>query len=183
MEIWQQQFYIDDVIKQWLDSIAGPTFDVIMGRITDLGSPLAFYIMAAGGLIYFIYRKKMIWGIFLVLNLFTAWIIMNLSKILFLRERPAGEHLTHAAGYSFPSGHAMLSLVFYGFIIYYLLTQVRNRQSKIAAGLLVFLILLIGVSRIYLNVHFATDVLGGFIMGGVLLILFIQAFKVIAARC
>ncbi len=182
MGIWQQQFYIDIVTKQWLNSIASPTIDVIMNYVTNFGSPLAFYIMTAGGLTYFVYRRKMIWGIFLVTNLFATWAIMNMLKVLFMRERPVGEHLTYATGYSFPSGHAMLSLVFYGFIMYYLLTRGRGKWVKTFASLLVLLILLIGVSRIYLNVHFATDVLGGFILGGVLLIIFIQAFRFIAAR-
>lgn len=182
MEFWQQQFYIDTVSKGLLDNIASPVIDVLMKNITNLASPRAFYIMAAAAFIYFVFKRKMTSGLFLVASLFAAWAIMNWSKLLFMRERPAGEQLTNAAGYSFPSGHATLSLVFYGFFIYLLLDQSRSNWSKIIAGGLILLILFIGVSRVYLNVHFATDVLGGFALGGILLTFFILTFRFIVPR-
>lgn len=182
MEIWQEQFYLDIVIKKALDSIASPVLDVVMINITNLGSPVVFYILAAAGFLFLAYRQKLIQGFFLVFSLFASWGIMNLSKLFFMRERPIGEQLTFAAGYSFPSGHATLSLVFYGFIIYLLLTADKKGWTKIIAGLLAFLIFMIGLSRIYLNVHYVTDVLAGFILGSILLAFFIWAFKSVKMR-
>jgi len=182
LEIWQQQFYFDIMVKKALDSIASPALDLVMIHITNLGSPMAFYILAAAGFLFLAYRKKLIQGFFLVFSLFVSWGSMNLLKSFFMRDRPVGEHLTFAAGYSFPSGHATLAMVFYGFIIYLLLTANKKGWTRIIAWLLAFLIFMIGLSRVYLNVHYATDVLAGFILGSILLAFFVWAFKSVEMR-
>lgn len=182
MDFWQQQFYIDLMAKKALDSIGSPTLDTVMVYITNLGAPLTFYILAAGGVAYFAYKQKLIEGLFLVLCLFTSWGTMNLLKLVFMRARPAGEQLTFAEGYSFPSGHATLSLAFYGFIIYLLLTENKDGRTKFLAGFIAVLIFIIGISRVYLNVHYATDVLAGFILGSILLALFILTLRYCKSR-
>ena len=89
------------------------------------------------------------------------------------RVRPVGIALIEQGGYSFPSGHSMMAFAFYGFIIYLINKSNMAKKKKIViTTLLSILILLIGVSRIYLGVHFASDVLGGFILSLIHLILF-----------
>ena len=84
-------------------------------------------------------------------------------------------------GYSFPSGHSMISMAFYGLIIYYVWKNVKNIKIRnITCILLSILILLIGISRIYLGVHYASDVLGGFIISIAYLIVFITITNTIA---
>lgn len=95
-----------------------------------------------------------------------------LMKSLFERPRPIFPHLVEASGLSFPSGHAMISFSFYGLLIYIVWREIRNKGVKYF--LVVFLLLLIhliGFSRIYLKVHFATDVMAGFSLGIIWLIL------------
>ncbi|HNX27947.1 MAG TPA: phosphatase PAP2 family protein [Syntrophomonadaceae bacterium] len=183
MNLWQEQLYIDIVVKRAIDSIANPVLDTLMIYITNIGAPLTFYIMASAGFLYLTYKHKIIDGFFMVFCLFVSWGGMNLFKAFFMRERPIGEHLAYAEGYSFPSGHATLSMAFYGFIIYLLLAESKkSRKKKNLAGFLVVLIFLIGLSRIYLNVHYATDVLAGYILGIIFLVFFIFALRTCKAR-
>lgn len=96
------------------------------------------------------------------------------------RPRPIGYRLIDETGYSFPSGHSMISTAFYGLIIYLIWKNVRNTKLKyISCILLALLILLIGISRIYLGVHYASDVIGGFTISIAYLIIFTSTFKTI----
>jgi undecaprenyl-diphosphatase len=74
--------------------------------------------------------------------------------------------LEAAQGYSFPSGHALMSITFYGLIIFMLWQNEKNNAIKwLLTTLLVLLIIFIGISRVYLRVHYASDVLAGFSVG------------------
>lgn len=180
LNCFNEQLYFDQIVKNLLNSVANPALDSFMAFVTNLGAPVAFYILTAAVFVYLSFRKRMPEGIFLLLCMITSWGVMNALKLLFMRARPPGEPLTHAAGYSFPSGHATLAMAFYGFIIYLILSADKSRRNKWLSGLIAALIIMIGISRIYLNVHYATDVLAGFILGGILLgtfILLLRRFK------
>jgi len=103
---------------------------------------------------------------------------MFVLKNLFGRPRPENPLLRTVSGLSFPSGHALISVAFYGLLIYLLWHNISN---KILRGfliiLLLILILMIGVSRIYLRVHYASDVLAGFAMGLIWLVLSIWTVR------
>ena len=101
-------------------------------------------------------------------------LINMIIKNIVQRPRPDGIKLTVEAGYSFPSAHAMLSIFVYGFIIYLLSKQKDNKSSKILSIALAVLILWISFSRIYLGVHYLSDVIIGAIYGGICLILYIK---------
>ena len=91
---------------------------------------------------------------------------MLLLKQLFQRKRPLSPLLKAAKGLSFPSGHAIMAVTFYGLLIYILQHSITIDWLRyILTILIVLLIFLIGFSRIYLRVHYASDVLGGFIIG------------------
>lgn len=101
-----------------------------------------------------------------------------LLKWYFERPRPAGEQLTEAIFYSYPSGHSMSSVIFYGFLIYVAWHEKLNIIWKILLSLsLTGLILAIGISRMYLGVHYASDVLAGFLGGLFWLFLFILCLR------
>ncbi len=167
-------FYVDNLLKTWINEISSPALDVFFRAITHLGSPAAFILLAFMGLVFLCIKGHIKQGIILDVGLIAGWAAMNFIKVLVGRERPSGEQLTLASGMSFPSGHAMLSVVFYGFIAYLLLLKMPTISARIMAYALVVLVGLIGFSRIYLNVHYASDVAAGFVFGAVILAIMIR---------
>ena len=92
------------------------------------------------------------------------------------RPRPTEFRIIEETGYSFPSGHSMISMAFYGYLIYLIYKYVENKNVKwILISLLSILICLIGISRIYLGVHYTSDVLGGFLISISYLVIYISA--------
>ncbi len=99
-------------------------------------------------------------------------------KYLFMRKRPEGPLLFEAEGYSFPSGHAVMSVTFYGLLIYIISQTVENKPLRWSINsLLVMLILLIAFSRVYLRVHYASDVIVGLIVGLTWLLISLYVLK------
>lgn len=104
------------------------------------------------------YKKLLI-----VINSIIEPIILKVTKHLIKRDRPNILRLVSEGGYSFPSGHSMIAILFYGSIIY--LINRYYPKYKFINYILIPLIILIGISRIYLGVHYFTDVIGGFALG------------------
>ena len=126
-------------------------------------------------LMFLLIFKNKRYGIFVIFNAFNILILNILLKLIFMRDRPYDLMIITETGYSFPSGHAMCALGFYGFIIY--LTWHFNLEKKIKITftiLLSILIVLLGVSRVYLGVHYASDVLAGYMVSAAYLIIYIN---------
>lgn len=101
-----------------------------------------------------------------------SFIVMSALKLYFSRARPDDPVYKAAMGFSFPSGHAMSSMTFYGLIIFLVWKHVSNVSVRwILTLILVAFICLIGFSRIYLRVHYASDVIAGFSLGVIWLVL------------
>jgi undecaprenyl-diphosphatase len=114
---------------------------------------------------------------YIALNLLLCFLLNQLMKGIFARERPTGINMLNLSSYSFPSGHSMLSVAFYGFIGYLFLHSRRDKKIRIVVILTTMVLaFLIGVSRIYLGVHYASDVLAGFVLSLAYLILFVSIF-------
>ena|GEM_PF-98477 len=116
---------------------------------------------------YFIFiRSNTEFSIRIAAIALSSLVLMILMKKLFRRKRPLEPLLKAARGLSFPSGHAIMAVCFYGLLIYFTRHTLTNGFPKtILIGFLVILIFLIGFSRVYLRVHYASDVLAGFIIG------------------
>lgn len=128
--------------------------------ITQFGSALLLIILTVV-LAIIIKDKKISFSIFL--NLILVGLINQILKHIVQRPRPTEYRIIDEKGYSFPSGHSMASVAFYGFLIYLIYKKVKNPKLKwIFILLLSILIILIGSSRIYLGVHYTSDVLAGF---------------------
>ena len=149
--------------------------------LTDLGDR-PFYIAACVLLGIYLYVRlgNLVFAFQATVVLGIASLINILLKGLIDRQRPDGEHLVEVSSLSFPSGHAMSSIAFYGFLIY-ILWQLKLKGIKkiLLTVLLVAIILGIGLSRVYLGVHYPSDVLAGFAAGGACLAVFITAFYAI----
>ena len=102
--------------------------------------------------------------IFLFLNLINSGLIINITKNIFLRERPIiGQNLLN--DYSFPSGHSFIAVSFYGFLLYLVMQDKNTSHKKLKESILVSLIITIPLSRLILGVHYLTDILGGITLG------------------
>lgn len=103
-------------------------------------------------------------------------VVNNIIKIIIKRERPNFLVLSNETSYSFPSGHSMISILFFGSIIY-LVNKYNIKYKKTITILLSIFIILVGLSRLYLGVHFLTDVIGGYLCGFIALIIIIMIFE------
>ncbi len=150
-----------------------------MRFITFLGTHL-FLIPANLVLIaYFLFIRKHRWYSIKVPVVAIGSVSLMLGlKTLFSRLRPTDPLLAEVKGFSFPSGHAMSAMTFYGLLIYLVYRYIKDPVWKwVLIVLLSLLILLIGVSRVYLRVHYATDVVGGFAMGIIWLVVALWATR------
>ena len=151
--------------------------------ISDFATPIAKFITNFGGAIFLItltvilvilIKNKKI-GLSIFSNLIIITVLNQLLKRILQRPRPTEFRIIEETGYSFPSGHSMVSMAFYGYLIYLIYKYVENKYVKwTSIVLLSILICTIGVSRIYLGVHYTSDVLGGFLVSISYLILFIS---------
>jgi len=128
---------------------------------------------------YFLLVKRQTWFSIRVITIaISSLALMLLLKQLFQRKRPLSPLLKAAKGLSFPSGHAIMAVTFYGLLIYILQHTITIDWLKWLATVLMFvLIILIGFSRIYLRVHYASDVAAGFIIGLLWLLLSLAVLK------
>ncbi|HEN2604219.1 TPA: phosphatase PAP2 family protein [Streptococcus agalactiae] len=152
---------IQESVREQLPNLSTRFFKLIT-VIGNTVSQIAIAIMS----VTFCYLKK--WypqARFIAVNAIISGICILSLKLIFQRVRPTLPHLVFAGGYSFPSGHSMGTFMIFGSIIILLQYYMPNSIWKLLCqGILGLLIFLIGLSRIYLGVHFPTDVLAGFIL-------------------
>jgi len=169
--IWLDNLIYNFISKNIISNKLTPFIKVI----TNLGSAFILIILAIS--CYFGIKNKKI-GICIVLNLCIEGSCNFLIKNILRRERPIGIRLVEEKGFSFPSGHSMASFAFYGLLIYFIYIKVDNKYIKFFSIVILSLIILcIGMSRIYLGAHYATDVLGGYVLALSYLIVFITISK------
>lgn len=154
--------------------------------ISDFATPIAKIITNFGGAIFlieitvilFILIKNKKIGVAITTNLVLVALLNQLLKNILQRPRPTEYRIIQETGYSFPSGHSMASMAFYGYLIYLIYKYVENKNIKwILITLLSILICSIGISRIYLGVHYTSDVLGGFLISISYLVIYISAIN------
>lgn len=134
--------------------------------LSHIGSRIFFYPALIAISIVLFLKKNWSLAAFLWCNLVGVRLLNTFLKSIFTRERPSLEHVVEAGFYSFPSGHSMNSMAFFGaFAILVLLLPISKWLKVSLFSFFVLLILSIGISRVYLGVHYPLDVLGGFLMG------------------
>ena len=117
-------------------------------------------------------------GIKITINIIICVLLNTLLKVLFKRPRPVGIYLIKENGFSFPSGHSMASLSSYGFFIHLINKKNISKLQKILLTIILSLIIiLIGISRIYLGVHYASDVMAGFALSFAHLMTYLLYYK------
>jgi membrane-associated phospholipid phosphatase len=165
-------------------------FDKIIPHVNTVNNKIMLFITFLGKhqflipanlilIFYFLLVKKQTWfSIRVVTIAISSLVLMLLLKQLFQRKRPLSPLLKAAKGLSFPSGHAIMAVTFYGLLIYILQHSITiNWLSWSLTILVLILIILIGFSRVYLRVHYASDVAAGFIIGLLWLLISLAALK------
>lgn len=165
-EIWR----FDDNVYNIVSKLISDPLTSIFKVITNLGGAIGILTITVAIFICFKNKK---YGYYTVLNLAIVVVMNQVLKFIVQRPRPTEFRIIQEGGYSFPSGHSMASMAFYGFLIYLIYHKVENTYLRWGlCTILSLLILTIGISRIYLGVHYASDVFAGFCLSISYLILY-----------
>lgn len=168
-------FAFDGIIYNFLLNHRNNILNNFFKIMTNFGSA-EFLIPLTILCIICIKNKK--YKIMLPVNLIVIASLNIILKNVFVRQRPNELRLIEETGYSFPSGHAMASTAVYGLLLYIVFREVKNKKIRnISCILLAILIFIIDMSRIYVGVHYASDVIAGTCLSIAYLILFIQIMK------
>ncbi len=159
------RYGLDRSILLAIQKLHTPLLDGLMLSITFLGEPLVLLLISLGVEINWLYNNRRWQATTLGIATTSAMVLIYLLKVLFGRARPTlWKWIINVGHPSFPSGHAMLSLVVYGLIAYILAKQFPQWQKPILT-LSAILVIAIGFSRLYLGVHWPTDVFVGYAVG------------------
>ncbi|MDB5275504.1 MAG: phosphatase family protein [Ferruginibacter sp.] len=176
--VFENEASFDSKTIHFLSMHSSPAIIKIMRGVTFLGS---FYFLAPAYsllIAYLLLHKKTTYGISILAIAVSSTLVLFGLKLLFRRHRPALPLIQDIAGYSFPSGHALSAFIFCSILSYQVsLTSLRIIWKWILIALFMSVAIAIGISRIVLNVHYATDVLASFCLGIVWVLLSFEIFK------
>lgn len=163
----------DTAVYQFLAGHITPQTTQIFVLLTNLCSPAFLIGLSILLLAFFLFRRRLYPALAIPVNLLLSSVINTFAKSVFDRPRPDINQLVEAGGFSFPSGHSFVAISFYGFLIYLTARYCRGRYKYPIMVLLLLAIPCVGISRVYLGVHYASDVLAGFSLGGAWLAFYI----------
>lgn len=177
-----------DRLDVWLTGkIQGAhSLDGLMQAVSWIGyTPEEVFIFGAIILIIFAIGYRME-GLFLLISILGSSVLGAVVKNLVARPRPGGPlvHVVrHVGGYSFPSGHVLAYVSFFGFLGYLAWIEPRSRLlSRLVLAICVFLVVLVGPSRIYLGAHWTSDVIGAYLLGGIWLSVVLRTYVALLDR-
>ncbi len=162
--------------EQWLA--------IFFSLVTFLGGSVAVAIIAVALTAFFFVRRKLAYIFAFIITFFGAEFSVYVLKEIIHRSRPPVDTAFLAENsFSFPSGHTTIAVALYGFIIYFLLKELPSGLGRAVAFFIGFLLIfLIALSRLYLGVHFFSDIIGGFLLGSLWLIIGIVISKILSRR-
>jgi len=166
--------FLDDSIYNSLISIRSNGWDTFFKTVTILGNIITVIIVTV--LLFFLLKRT---DYYVLLTSIITTVTMNqLLKHTIRRIRPDHIRLIKENGFSYPSGHAMISIALYGCLLYLIYKKIKNKYLKISLiVLLTFVIMGIGTSRIYVGVHYPSDILGGYTLALMILMLVIEYYN------
>lgn len=165
-------------IENLLYFFRSPRATEVLLWLTQLGNWKVIILWSIGLSLFLLlwHNKKFI--ISLWVSLLGAEVLALLGKLIVQRERPAGLAVYAEDSFSFPSGHATVTMVFWGFLAYIIWRTVSNRTIRLNTLFFSVLVILgVGFSRLYLGVHYLSDVLGGYVLGIIWLIIGISLYE------
>ena len=168
--------WFDDGIYNFIISFRCNILDRYFSVVTHLGDTKVIGILTVICLVLFNKKDKT----FLLISVGGGTLINVLLKKIICRARPDHIRLIKQGGYSFPSGHSMITVCFYILLMYLIMKKVKNKYLKVISMVMLSIIVItIPISRIYVGVHYPTDVVAGLCLGGIVLILSINCIKVV----
>lgn len=177
---------LEDVFEKEIMKLDILGYGLISTIISENITPIAIVITNFGGaitligltIIFLLIMKNKKMSFSILLNLVIVTFLNIFLKNIIQRPRPDDFRLINETGYSFPSGHSMISMAYYGYLIYLIFKFVKNKKLKtFLITFLCILILTIGLSRIYLGVHYTSDVIAGFVLSVSYLIIYTSIIK------
>lgn len=153
-----------------------PLLTLVVKAITNIGGPLMVVLICA----FMVFNPKIRWkfGILTTFGAILSFCVNWLIKILFARARPEIMPLVEEGSFSYPSGHAAVSIVMYGLLAIYIYQNIKNKKLKyFLISLCIISPIIIGLSRVYLGTHYMTDVLGGWLVGVLMLFVSYKLYK------
>lgn len=161
----------DNFIYHLITSHMNDSLTKVNKCFTFLGSTLFIIILSVFFFFFYLFKKRKNCSFIIASTIIISTILNNVIKLIIRRERPLVLALVNEKSFSFPSGHTMASTALYGILLYFVIKSNLNKKVKIFLSIILVLIpLLVGVSRIYLGAHYASDVLGGFILSSSLVL-------------
>ncbi|MDQ6770387.1 MAG: bifunctional DedA family/phosphatase PAP2 family protein, partial [Gemmatimonadota bacterium] len=176
---------LDLAFLAWIRAHTTPFGDRIFTIVSLIGSPLAMTVVALGGGLLIIVRRKWFLLAAWAVAFMGAGLLSSFLKLLIQRPRPIGATaFLHGETFSFPSGHALGSLVGYGMLAYVIgSTWIETARGRLVLFLATaLLVVAIGISRLYLGVHYFSDVVGGYAVGVLWLSVCISGLQVAERR-
>jgi len=166
----------DTVVNTFMQSIENPGMVAFSKMLAPIFDPVVLIIFSLIIMPYIYIKSSKRNGILFGGVMIITGAIILVAKETFQRARPIGS-LAPELGFSFPSGHATIAVVFFGLLVYLFVSKKYKVSGIVVASLLV---ILVGFSRLYLRVHWLTDILGGFVLGGIILVVSILIFRKIS---
>ncbi len=161
----------DMAIYNFIISFRCNLFDNYFKFLTVFGNSNVVIVVL--GLMLLFFRNKK--GLVLTISTFSSVAINSIIKHIIRRKRPSVLRLIKQGGFSFPSGHAMISVCLYGYLLYLVNKNIKNKFLRIFLTIFFLIFILsIGISRIYVGVHFASDVIAGYLLSIFILIIVIH---------
>lgn len=156
---------LDLSISKSIPLIYNPILTNFMQFITSFGNTLILVSLTILLSLFLLYKKQYKNLLILISSVLIGFILEIIIKSTLHKTRPI-DAIIDFTRFSFPSGHALMSLIFYSIFILYIKDYIKNKILKISFIILnIILIILIGLSRIYLNFHWFSDVIGGYMIG------------------
>lgn len=168
----------DEPIIDFVQSAEVSGLTSIMKLFTNIGSTTSVTLLAILTLGVLLWKKYRAQAVLFTIVLVGTGILNQVLKLIFKRERPDFNRLIDIGGYSFPSGHTMMAFSLYTVLAYIVWRNLKTTGSRIAIAIVaIFMIVMIAVSRIYLGVHFPSDIVGGILASSVWLFASIAMYQ------
>lgn len=176
-------FWIDEKVVGLFSHVPKSVIPFFI-QVTEMGDKKGIGVAAILALAWLLLKKRNYLGAAaLALSVAIGNEVSKLLKDFFERPRPDLEHLVLVKSYSFPSGHAMVGMIVYFMIAYLLLEEAKTKAGKITIAVITaILLILIGASRIILQVHYPSDVLGGYALGYLWVMIWILLYNYFKKR-